>query len=60
MLQVKDGSSITWTSSPSFLNDELQEEVFIQPPPGFEIEGQRHKVLQLVKALYGLRQAPRT
>jgi len=28
-------------------------------PPGFEIEGQEHKVCKLIKALYGLKQAPR-
>jgi hypothetical protein len=43
----------------AFLNGELQEEVYVQQPPGFEVEGQRHKVLRLVKALYGLRQALR-
>eukprot|EP00253_Pinus_taeda_P033865 PITA_33865 len=28
-------------------------------PPGFEVEGQEHKVCKLIKALYGLKQAPR-
>jgi hypothetical protein len=43
----------------TFLNGELQEVVYIQQPPGYEVDGQRHKVLRLVKALYDLRQAPR-
>ena len=40
------------------MNGELQEVVYVVQPPGFEVEGQRHKVLRLIKALYGLRQAP--
>ncbi|KAF0910082.1 hypothetical protein E2562_001318 [Oryza meyeriana var. granulata] len=43
----------------AFLNGELAEEVYVQQPPGFVIDGQEHKVYRLRKALYGLRQAPR-
>ncbi|KAF0927925.1 hypothetical protein E2562_036901 [Oryza meyeriana var. granulata] len=43
----------------AFLNGELAEEVYVQQPPGFTIDGQEHKVYRLRKALYGLRQAPR-
>jgi hypothetical protein len=42
-----------------FLNGELQEEVYVQQPPGFIDDKNKHKVLRLHKALYGLRQAPR-
>lgn len=42
----------------AFVNGELQEEVFVQQPPGFAVAGEEHKVLRLRKALYGLRQAP--
>jgi len=41
------------------LNGELQEEVYVQQPPGFVDDKHQHKVLRLQKALYGLRQAPR-
>jgi hypothetical protein len=44
----------------AFLNGDLKEEVYVKQPPGFVILGEERKVLRLQKALYGLRQAPRT
>ena len=42
----------------AFLNGELREEVFMVPPPGFEMNfGSR--VCRLRKALYELKQSPR-
>jgi hypothetical protein len=42
----------------TFLNGDLQEEVYVEQPAGFIIAGKEHKVLKLKKALYGLHQAP--
>jgi hypothetical protein len=42
----------------AFLNDVLKEEVYVTQPPGFVVTGKEGKLLRLVKALYGLRQAP--
>jgi hypothetical protein len=42
-----------------FLNGELQEEVYVQQPPGFINNKHKNKVPKLHKALYGLRQTPR-
>ena len=39
----------------AFLNGELDEEIFLEPPPGFR--SSRYKVWQLLCALYGLKQA---
>lgn len=43
----------------AFLNGELREQVYVAQPPDFVVARQEQKVLRLVKALYGLRQAPR-
>jgi len=43
----------------AFLNGELQEEVYLDQPPGYENKNYPNRVYRLRKALYGLRQAPR-
>ena len=42
--------------STAFLHGDVESEVYIRPPRGYEVRGQ---ILKLNKALYGLREAPR-
>lgn len=43
----------------TFLNGDIQEEVYVYHPEGFEKKGDEHKVYKLIKAFYGLHQVPR-
>ena len=41
------------------MHGDLQEEVYIEQPPGFVAQEKMGKVCRLWKSLYGLKQSPR-
>ena len=41
-----------------FLNGILEEEVYVDQPPRYDVKGQENKVCKLKKAFYGLKQDP--
>jgi hypothetical protein len=43
----------------TFLNGNLEEEVYVEQPAGFVVKGEEEKVCILKKALYGLKQTLR-
>ena len=50
-------SCISWTSTQVFLDGHLEEEVWVQQPPGFPMAAVSHSC-RVHRALYGLKQAP--
>jgi hypothetical protein len=42
----------------TFLNGEIEEEVYIEKPEGFVVHNERYHVCRLRKALYGLNKVP--
>ena len=39
----------------TFLNGDLEEEIYMEQPEGYVVHGQEHKICKLIKSMYGLK-----
>jgi len=44
----------------TFLNGDLEEEIYMKQPKGFVVKGLENKVWKLIKSLYRLKQVPKS
>jgi hypothetical protein len=44
----------------TFLHWDLEEEIYMKQPEGFDMKGKKELVCKMIKSLYGLKQLPRT
>jgi hypothetical protein len=56
---AKDLEMVQLDLKTAFLNGELEEELFMGQPAGFEVNGRENEVCRLQRSLYGLKQASR-
>jgi hypothetical protein len=43
----------------TFLHGDLEEDIYMQQPQGYEVKGKENLVCRLKKILYGVKKAPR-
>ena len=43
----------------TFLNSDLNEDIYMKPPEGFALTENEHKMCKLVKSFYRLKQEPK-
>ena len=59
LVAIEDLELVQMDMKTAFLHGDLQEDVYMKQPKGFEVASKEHLVCKLKKSLYGLKQAPR-